>query len=175
MNRQQQWLDRFFSGSGAEKLARARALYHEHGQELAADPEISETLARLRAADTELAAQMTAMDMGRRCAACAARTGGCCSAYMAGNTDVIQLVTNMLLGREVGPVNPDPESCRYLGPQGCQFAIKPIFCLNYNCTHIRRAASRAQMDELDNRSGAVLSLQCELESLLLAWLDARGA
>ena len=170
MNRQQQWLDRFFSGSAAEKLARARALYHDHGPDLAADPEISRILTRLRAADRELAAQMARMNMGKRCAACAARTGGCCSAYMATNTDVIQLVINMLLGREVAPVNPDPESCRYLGPQGCQFAIKPIFCLNYNCTHILDNASGREMAELERRAGAVLGLQIELERLILTRL-----
>ena len=47
------------------------------------------------------------------------------------------------------------------------FTIKPIFCLNYNCSHIHQAATKEEMEALDMRAGALLSEQVELEKLLL--------
>ena len=161
----------FYSGSINDKLRIARTIFQQHGQRLLQDQTIVEELRGLQQEEDALGRQMQEMDMGRRCSSCAARPdGGCCSSYMAGNTDAILLLINLLLGVQIEPYNNGDECC-YLGPQGCTFIIKPIFCLNYNCSHIKKAASKKEMATLEIRTGALLSRQISLEGLLLPKLS----
>ncbi len=157
----------YYSGSVREKLCTARRLYQQHGPRLLRNQDVARSLQVLRHKEAALDQQMQAMHMGDRCRACAARIGGgCCSSYMAGNTDAVVLLINLLLGVAIEPIDNGDECC-YLGPGGCMFTIKPIFCLNYNCSHIHQAATKEEMEALDMRAGALLSEQVELEKLLL--------
>lgn len=161
----------FYSGSINDKLRVARKIFQQHGQRLLQDQAIVKKLRELQQEEDALGRQMQAMDMGSRCSACAARPdGGCCSSYMAGNTDAVLLLINLLLGVAIEPHNNGDECC-YLGLQGCTFIIKPIFCLNYNCSHIKEAASKKEMATLENRAGILLSRQVSLEDLLLHLLQ----
>ena len=114
------------------------------------------------------------MDLGRLCGGCAARPGGgCCSAYMADNTDSLQMLINLLLGVKVAQQQESGENCCFLGVQGCLFLVKPIFCLNYNCTHILDSAEPANLEVLYHRAAAVLSQQTKIEGLLIEALRNR--
>ena len=168
MTRAARHLHLYFSGSVEEKLEVSRQLFAEHGQDLLQQQEVMNGLARLQQAEATLNEQMRAMHMGSRCSACATQAGGgCCSGYMAGNTDAILLLINQLMGIEVGIQHTDETECCFLGPSGCILKIKPIFCLNYNCTHIKEAASTRQMLELEQKAGILLGDQTALEALLL--------
>ena len=157
----------YYSGSITDKLRVARRLYQQHGPRLLQNQDITDTLESLQHKANDLDKQMEAMGMGARCSACGTRIdGGCCSSYMAGNTDAVVLLINLLLGISITPVD-NGEECCYLGPQGCIFLIKPIFCLNYNCSHIQQAATKEELRILAMRSGALLSEQIGLEKLLL--------
>ena len=159
----------YYSGSVREKLCTARRLYQRHGPRLSGNRDVTRSLQALQHKAAALEQQMQTMNMGARCRACAARVGGgCCSSYMAGNTDAVVLLINLLLGVAIEPIDNGDECC-YLGAGGCMFLIKPIFCLNYNCSHIQQAATRGEMKALDLRAGALLSEQIALENLLL-WL-----
>ncbi len=160
-------LTTYYSGSITDKLRVARRLYQQHGPRLLRNRDITDTLEALQHKANDLDKHMLTMGMGARCSACAARVdGGCCSSYMAGNTDGIVLLINLLLGISIKPIDNGDECC-YLGPRGCIFTIKPIFCLNYNCSHIRQAATKEEMKALEMRAGALLSEQIALEKLLL--------
>ncbi len=157
----------YFTAPVEKRLETARRLHCRHGRELGRDLVIRSFLDRAARAADDLEQHMLAMDMGRRCSACAARAGGgCCSAVMADNSDAILLLINMLLRGTVKEQQTSTE-CRFLGQSGCTLAIKPIFCLNYNCSQIRDAATEGEMEKLEHLAGRLLGVQTELENLLL--------
>lgn len=158
----------WYDGSPAEKLAQAQSLFNRLDREGLIDAALSREIDLLRTACQRLATQMEAMELGRLCRSCAARAGGgCCSAFMADNTDSLQILINLLLGVDVSQRHPLDADCCFLGPKGCLFAAKPIFCLNYNCSHIVAGATPASLACLEQRAAAVLSRQTLIESLLL--------
>lgn len=160
-----------YSGEPAEKLATARRLHAEHHDRLAQIPGLAQALTEVHRQAQALGDHMQAMGLGQLCSRCAATPGGgCCSATMAGNTDVIQILTNLLLGASVEFRADSGEDCGFLGPQGCLFPLKPIFCLNYNCTHILKGAEPDALTLLYQRANAVLSRQTDIETMLLAAL-----
>ena len=149
-------------------LALARSLYKDHGARLSGEQEVIDGLSLIRRQESALNVQMQRMDMGKRCGTCAAREGGgCCSAYMGGNADSILLLINMLLQKTVAFQHDNGIDCRYLGATGCILPIKPIFCLNYNCSHIRDAATNREMARLEGHAAGLLSAQTELETTLV--------
>ncbi|MCL2789249.1 MAG: hypothetical protein FWD79_01250 [Desulfobulbus sp.] len=167
--RNHQLMQGLYEGRPAEKLASAAALHAELAPYLQDLPQLTGELGQLRLDCVALARQMTGMDLGRLCGRCAARPdGGCCSAFMADNTDALQILINLLLGVSVLMQPDNGQHCCFLGPRGCLFAVKPIFCLNYNCTHILTGAAPADLSILYQRAAAVLSRQTRIEDLLLA-------
>ena len=160
-----------YSGEPAEKLATARRLYAELHDRLMQIPDLAQALAEVQHQARLLSDHMRAMELGRLCSRCAASPGGgCCSAVMAGNTDVIQILLNLLLGVAVEFRSDSGEDCGFLGPQGCLFPLKPIFCLNYNCSHILKGAEPESLALLYQRANAVLSRQTAIETMLIAKL-----
>jgi len=157
-----------YSGSVNDKLTQARILYANLDGRAADVPGLTEALAQLREHARALDEQMRVMEMGQRCGQCAAAPGGgCCSAFMAGNADAVQLLINLLMGVDVIHREQSGEDCGFLGPQGCLFLVKPIFCLNYNCSHILVGSAPEHLAALYQRAAAVLSRQTEVEQLLL--------
>lgn len=163
------------SGLPAEKLARAHALLTALGDPLAVHADLAAQIETLRGHCHALDDHMgTVMDLGRLCGQCASRPdGGCCSEYMAGNTDSLQILINLLLGIEVTLRADSGADCCFLGPRGCLFAVKPMFCLNYNCSHILNGAEPGQLAILYQRAAAVLSLQTQVEELLVEAIGRR--
>ena len=132
----------WYSGTPKEKLEQARALLAVVQRNQCIDAGLQAELAALRKSCEQLNQQMEQMEMGALCTACAKRpNGGCCSAYMADNTDSIQILINLLLEKDIDQRLPEDNECCFLGPRGCLFMAKPIFCLNYNCTHIVQGAA----------------------------------
>lgn len=164
-------LTTLYSGSAKEKLATARRLHAEYCRQPFPVLGLSDELAQLRQDAELLREQMAAMNLPALCSRCAAsKGGGCCSAYMADNTDSLQIMINLLLGVAVAPQPNFDDRCCFLGEQGCLFLIKPLFCLNYNCTAIVQGADKPQLAQLYKRMGDVLSRQTAVESLLLDYL-----
>ena len=157
-----------YSGTVNDKLNQAGKLHANLGGRAASVPGLTEALGQLREHACALDEQMRAMEMGQRCGQCAATPGGgCCSAFMAGNADAVQLLINLLMGIDVIHREQSGENCGFLGPQGCLFLVKPIFCLNYNCSHILTGSEPGQLAALYQRAAAVLRQQTEVEGLLL--------
>lgn len=165
-------MQRYFQGSIDHKLATARMLYKEHGAVLLRDNHIQEQLLLLKAASKGLNDQMVTMDMPSRCTRCAARGGGCCSALMADNSDALLLLINMLIGISIRRHHHSDQCC-FLGEQGCTLAIKPIFCLNYNCSHILTSSQPATLRQLEQSSATLLCRQTMLEAALLQFITCK--
>jgi len=158
----------FYSGDVAVKLAVAQDLYARYGQALALRPEIMAQLAAVEVSERALQAQMGAMAMGVTCTQCAGRQGGgCCSRYMAAENDVSQLLMNMLAGVRVRIQEGDGPGCCFLGETGCVLSFKPMFCLNYICTHIKGSGEPATLLLLEQLTGSLLRKQAGMEQLLL--------
>lgn len=156
------------------KRETAVRLYQEFGQSLLALPEITDALDRLKLSSRDLTSRMAGMNMFSLCKRCGAQAGGgCCSAFMANETDAILLMINMLLGVRVSPQRDDSFECRYLGPEGCIFMVKPIFCLNYNCRHILDGNESHVLKDLELAAAAVLQEQVALEGRILSFIKQR--
>ena len=157
-----------------QKLACARRLCEQFGTELLTMPGMREKLNQLEAYSRALEQQMAGMSMFVLCKSCAEKSGGgCCSAYMANETDAPLLLLNMLLGVAVSSQRDDAVECCYLGPQGCTLRVKPIFCLNYNCHHILTGNDAAVLKNLEKAASAVLLMQTAVEKILLEYLLSR--
>ncbi|MEW6519445.1 MAG: hypothetical protein AB1461_08535 [Thermodesulfobacteriota bacterium] len=157
-----------------QKLSCARRLYEQYGTDLLALPGMRDKLHHLEALSLALQGQMACMTMFSLCRACAEKAGGgCCSAYMANETDALLLLLNMLLGVEVTSQRNDSFECCYLGPQGCTLRVKPIFCLNYNCHHILTGNEAAVLKNLETAASAVLVMQTAVEKILLEHILSR--
>ena len=163
-----------YGRSPSESLLLARQLHRQYGDELRNDEQIVQLLKELNRSTQELDTQMTAMDMGKTCSDCASQEGGgCCSLYMAGECDTLQILMNLLVNIEVEMIRDNGTDCCFLGPTGCTFLFKPMFCLNYNCIHISTGAGKELMKQLEMKSGAQLTAQHDLEKQLLVFMRNR--
>ena len=160
--------DQLYFGSVATKIALAHSLYEQHGKTLLADAVIINQLAGLTALSMALANQMAALRMGECCSRCGSRgNGGCCSAFMANETDGILLLINLLQGHEVSRQRQDDVECMFLNSEtGCTLSPKPMFCLNYNCRHIL-SQNPALLASLVTATGDILRGQTMLEESIL--------
>lgn len=174
VNRIQELYHLFYRGDVYEKLALAERVWQSFGAELKANDTIAFTLARILEKGTALSVCMGGMRMAGICTSCAARVGGgCCSLFMAGENDVLQLVMNMMAGVTVKTVQDDGHHCCFLGERGCVLILKPMFCLNYNCQEIREQGAGEPIRLLERCSGDLLRGQHDLEQLLLRFFQDR--
>lgn len=157
-----------YGGSVGERLEEAERIVVEFGPGLRADSTFMAEIARLGHLAEMVNSQMAAMDLGPLCSKCAAEpAGGCCSLYMSGETDAVQLAMNLLVGAAVKVVREDGKECLFLGERGCLFLFKPMFCLNYLCQRIRLTASAQELAELERRTGRLLNQQYLVEQHIL--------
>lgn len=165
----------FYNGPVLSRLDASHRLYRLLATRLRQNDRFSHELGHLLDNARAVNRQMAAMHFGPLCISCSSNpAGGCCSLYMAGETDALQMLLNLLVGIDVWPVRTDGKECLFLGETGCIFLFKPMFCLNYNCTHIHRAATPEAMKELERLSGALLGKQYELEQHLLMIIRQEG-
>jgi hypothetical protein len=171
----QKIIDTCYCGDGAAKLEKAEDLAIVYGKRLSQQKNIQDQLEAVQDEVLSLDAHMTAMDMGKTCSHCAATPkGGCCSAYMGDeNNDALLLLMNMLAGVEVALVCDNEVECCFLGERGCILLFKPIFCLNYLCRRIREESDAEVFGILEQKSGALLTAQSNLEQLLIRFLQGQ--
>ena len=161
-------LDELYHGSVAEKLEFARKLFAEYGTLFRHDPDFNRLFHALCDSAAQLERQMSSMDLGVLCASCGTTgSGGCCSLYMAAETDTLQILMNLMVTEELAMVRNDGRECVYLGERGCIFRFKPIFCLNYTCSHIYQATPPGQIREMERLTGRLLGKQVEVEQYML--------
>jgi hypothetical protein len=86
---------------------------------------------------------------------------------MEANSDTILLLINRLQGVTARRQHEPSGECCFLGNSGCILPVKPIFCLNYNCSHIHDQASRTEVHTLEQLAGTLLTEQTRLESMLM--------
>ncbi len=164
----------FYGGAAGARLQVAERLFRLHGVEMAEDKVIAAGMADLDGCRRALRRQMLAMEMDRTCTRCAQGSGGgCCSDVFAAETDVAQLLMNMLAGVVVDARQGSGAECCFLGAKGCIFLFKPMFCLNYNCNIITCGGRPAALRELEKRTGMMLRAQQVMEGKLIDFSKER--
>ncbi len=162
-----QLYDLFYSGDIGTKLEVAGRLFRLYGEELAQDPRVAAGMMDLCGRHQALRQQMLVMEMDRTCTRCAQGSGGCCSMAIAAETDVVQLLTNMLAGVVVDIQRSNGIGCCYLGEKGCIFLFKPMFCLNYNCSIITLGGQSDHLRKLEKQTGMLLRAQQDMENRII--------
>ena len=166
-------LPSLYYGSVSDKQCRAEEIYKHYGPTMTADYRLGVILAELKDSASRLHSHMAGMQMAELCVHCAAKDGGgCCSLFMADETDGVQMLMNLLVGDKLVQVRNDGVECCFLGERGCIFTYKPMFCLNYNCKKIHDAASVGDLARLEKLTGQLLGKQHEAEQRLLEIIQA---
>lgn len=162
-----------YQGSVEEKLQVAGLLYEWLNSCPRERKDFAKEVVVLKLASEDLALHMTALNLSALCGGCAEKPGGgCCSLFMAGETDAIQLLLNMVAGIDVKRVRENGLECCFLGSRGCIFEFKPMFCLNYNCHAIKQISSRENYEKLIQLSAALLSRQYMVEQRMVSLVMA---
>ena len=164
-------------GSPVEaKQLLAEKLHQTYGADFLLNDDLRADLELLQQYASLLNNHMVEIGMGKLCVLCAAsKGGGCCSIYMAGETDAVQMLMNMLIGVTARQTRNDGMGCSYLGERGCLFTFKPMFCLNYNCRNILDTVTPENVRELEQLTGQLLGRQYEVEKKLLDLISTRMA
>ena len=166
--------DLFYSGDIGMKLEVAGRLFLLYGEELAQDPRVAAAMAELCGQHKALRQQMLVMEMDRICTRCAQGSGGgCCSMAIAAETDVAQLLMNMLAGVVVEIQRSNGIDCCYLGEKGCIFLFKPMFCLNYNCSIITLGGQSDNLRRLEKQTGMLLRTQQDMENRMIDFFKGK--
>ena len=161
-------IDIFYSGPVLSRLAASCIVYRQFQERLRGDVYFMREFTLLTRHAHAVGSHMAAMNLGPLCVRCSSRpSGGCCSLYMAGETHALQMLMNLLAGIDIQVVRNNGSDCIFLGNGGCIFLFKPMFCLNYNCTHIHRASTPSQIETLARLTGVLLVKQFEVEQYLL--------
>lgn len=161
-------IDLLYNGPVLSRLALSHFLYRQFKDTLQGDDSFMNEFTLLTRHAHAVGRHMAAMNLGALCTRCSDHpSGGCCSLYMAGETDGLQMLMNLLADVDIQAVRNDGRECIFLGDGGCIFLFKPIFCLNYTCTHIHHAATSAQSRTLERLTGVLLTKQFEVEQYLL--------
>ncbi len=165
---------KIYGGAVESRLAFGLLLFKKLGKPFAELTSVYAALARMRTQESDLAAHMQSLMLGRVCSFCAASEGGgCCSRYMSGETDSLQILINLMAGVDVARVNHSPAECCYLGAAtGCIFLFKPMFCLNYNCSSIKVQAKGSGLRQLEKLVALLLGSQYDLEMHLFRFLSS---
>ncbi len=161
-----------YGSSIQEKIELAHELFVAYGSDFLAQNDCAKKIVELSALQKTLSSVMGQdLQMGRLCVACASKPGGgCCSEFMSGENDAVQLFMNLCAGITVAVQRDDGLECCFLGAMGCILAFKPMFCLNYNCQQIKDDNTPAAMGRLDSAAGNLLCSQFQLEQDFLAFL-----
>jgi hypothetical protein len=166
--------DLLYGGDVGMKLEVADTLFRLYGRELVENTRVADGMSSMHRLHQSLQEHMLQLGMDRTCSKCGfADSGGCCSIDIAAETDVPQLLLNMLAGIAVSFRTKIDGECCYLDENGCIFQFKPIFCLNYNCDRIRTSEQRDNLKILEYRTGMLLKAQHDMENCLIDFLRQR--
>jgi hypothetical protein len=152
-----------FTGSVQEKVAWARAGKLFWGGFLGEDAHVSRLLAALEYKIEDSRTAMWAGGVTHACRACEETEGGsCCGAGMERKYDGYLLLINLMLGAELPEERLDPNSCFFLGAEGCCLKARHVICINYLCKKIIEQVEPESLSLLREAEGAELDTLFQL-------------
>lgn len=171
MKTRQELFVKIYEGPVECRLAYSQNIVAKMQSRLYENVHLQQLFQQLQQYAGELNDYMRGLDLGSLCSHCASKpSGGCCSLFMSGETDAVQMALNSLAGVDVQMVCDNNQDCVFLSDTGCIFLFKPMFCLNYNCTHIHETRAVKDVQRMEQLTGQLLSQQYELEKYVLELL-----
>lgn len=150
------------------EIARARQLFADHGEDLAADPAIARLIDELRAEIAASARLHQTSGFSDLCADCGGRRQvACCFPGAVRWLDHGQLLINLLLGCDLPDEGLADDDCLFNGPQGCRLVARGSICLNFFCPESFEKLGDETIAELRRQVGREVWAGRELEMALI--------
>ena len=145
-----------------EKVSWADACYQKYKNTFLEDKNILKLLDDFRETSLESLKEMNEIGMVYECRKCEEEEGGaCCGKGIENRYSGTLLLINLLLGVILPAKAPDPESCFFLGGQGCSLIARHVICVNYICKKITERIPGYALNGLREKEGV------ELETLFI--------
>ncbi len=140
-----------------EKIAWAEYIYREFKGGLSEDEALVELLNRQRETIEASHKEMMANGIYAICRECEQNDGGsCCGKGLEDKYDVWLLLINLLLDSKLPRRRQDPESCFFLGHEGCLLKARHVICLNYLCNKVTARVDPQSIIALREKEGEEL-------------------
>ena len=142
-----------------DKIAWAQKCTEERGELLLRDPVVAGLLSRLEKVSSATREELAQTGIIQECRACEEEEGGsCCGAGIENRYEGIMLLINGLLGVKMPWSRPSPESCYFLGENGCLLRARHVLCVNYLCDRVTGRHTPSELATLRNKEGEELEL-----------------
>ena len=142
-----------------EKIAWAENCYFQIRDQLLGDKRIVDLLKKLKEAISASQRERVEAGVVSECKDCEEKDGGsCCGAGMENRYSGIILLINLLLGVKIPKNRQDPQSCFFLGLNGCQLLARQVICANYLCKKITERIVPQKIAALQEKEGVELEL-----------------
>ncbi len=142
-----------------ERIREARRLCRDWEARLRRDAATARLLARLEAALDRSRRVLRASGVAEICRRCELLEGGsCCGVGIEERYDAFQLLINLLIGIDLPDRRFSPDSCYFLGPEGCRLAARHVLCVNYLCGKIKARLTPAEILEIQTVVGEELDV-----------------
>lgn len=153
------------------ELMKATRLNDGFGASCLNDTHVNGLFRTYRELISETDALMKSSGVVSACTRCAASgKGSCCFEGMDEGYGFLSLYINLLLGSTFSEVSDDPESCHFIGKNGCELQARHSFCLNYFCPDLKQSLGEKIIAEIHKNIGRQLLAGWELELALNRWL-----
>lgn len=153
-----------------KELKKALLLYDRFGSMCLADANLAARMQRYRETIDRTDTAMLEWGVVAACGACAVRTGSCCFEGMDESYGFLSLYTNLLLGSAIPESADFPQSCRFIGKNGCRLRARHSFCLNYFCPDLQAILGKRRLERLHAIIGEQLLAGWEIECYLVRWM-----
>jgi hypothetical protein len=154
----------------------AKALFEHLGPALRRQPEWRRLLTSYRRAIDETQALMHRQGVAAACTVCATEgPGSCCFEGIETGYDRILLLINLLMGCSLPDSREAPESCFFVGEQGCRLRGRYYYCLHYLCPALQTSLGSDPREQLRITVAKELAAGWELEQKLREWLRKEAA
>ncbi len=154
------------------RIEKARSLYNKFSARILVLPGFDALLKGYREEIEKSRTVMSDLGLPAICTNCAVSIpgGGCCGPAVATWYDPVTLFLNILFHVEF-PMEPYyPDSCLFLGRDGCLLLARYHFCVNYLCSRITDRLSPGELLRLTSQSGRELYAAWRLEGMIISFL-----
>ena len=150
-----------------QEIEKATYLYKRYGKNLLGDPDIVFLISRYKESIHKSYLTMKEFGVIETCSCCArVKTSGCCFSGVEDWYDAYLLLINLLLGRAIPRRTDFPESCLFVGEQGCKLMARHSFCVNFLCPDLLKGFISGERQMLSKAVGIELQSGWELEKAL---------
>ncbi len=158
------------------KIKMARDLYERFSSQISGIPGFGRMLRDYRNQIHLSRDVMNELGLPQTCTHCAVSIpgGGCCGPEIAQWYDTLTLLLNLFFQVDFPDEPYYPDSCLFLGKDGCVLLARYHFCVNYLCSRITSKLSAGELGRLTSQSGRELYAAWRMEGVLRQFLTSRA-